>query len=82
MDYTHATHPIPAASLDDAQLRRELAELHRIESAVKRHCPPGRHRALRERLSELDGEYLRRFPTARDRWPWRVWDPVQEDAMP
>jgi hypothetical protein len=78
MDFTHPTSPIPVAWLDDAQLRRELADLHRMERAVERHCEASQRRAFRERLNELDGEYLRRFPTARDRWPWRLWEPVAD----
>jgi len=78
MDYTHPTSLIPVVWLDDAQLRRELADLHRMERAVERHCEANERRAFRERLNELDGEYLRRFPTARDRWPWRLWDPMPD----
>lgn len=82
MEYTHPASLIPALWLDDTQLRLELADLHRVERAVEKHCEPSQRKALRERLNELDGEYLRRFPSARDRWPWRVWDPVPEDALP
>lgn len=80
MEFTHPTSLIPAAWLDDAQLRRELADLHRVERAVERHCEPVQRKAFRDRLGELDAEYLRRFPTARHRWPWRVWEPVPGDA--
>jgi len=82
VDYMHPTSLVPAAWLDDARLRRELADLHRLERALEQHCQPGQRRALKERLTELDGEYLRRFPTARHRWPWRVWEPLAGDALP
>jgi len=82
MEYSHPTSLIPVAWLDDAQLRRELADLHRVERAVERHCEASQRKAFRARLNELDGEYLRRFPTARDRWPWRLWDPIPGDALP
>jgi hypothetical protein len=78
MDYSHPTSLIPVAWLDDAQLRRELADLHRMERAVERHFEAGERRAFRKRLDELDDEYLRRFPSARSRWPWRLLEPIPE----
>jgi hypothetical protein len=78
MDFTHPTSLVPVQWLDDAQLRRELADLHRMERAVERHCEPSQRKALRDRLNALDGEYLRRFPTARDRWPWHLREPVAD----
>jgi hypothetical protein len=71
MDYTNPRNLIPAEWLDDTQLRRELADLHRLERAVVERCLPNQRDMLRIRLAELDAEYLRRFPSARDRWPWR-----------
>ncbi|HEX6683721.1 MAG TPA: DUF6158 family protein [Candidatus Limnocylindrales bacterium] len=82
MDYTRPSNLIPVAWLDDSQLRKELADLHRLERAVKHHCLPSQREALLARLADLDAEYLRRFPTARDRWPWRVWEPLAGDALP
>ena len=78
MDFSHPTSLIPVAWLDDAQLRRELADLHRMERAVERHCEASSRKAFRARLDELDSEYLRRFPTARQRWPWGLLEPLPD----
>ena len=61
----------PANLMSDDQLRRELADTHRIAIAIDvQRCLPGQRRALSARLAELDDEYLCRYPCARDRWPW------------
>jgi hypothetical protein len=61
----------PASVMTDDQLRRELADTHRIAAAIDpRRCLPGQRQVLSARLAELDSEYLYRYPHARDRWPW------------
>jgi transposase len=80
MDHTHPARLIPAETLDDAQLRQELADLHRLERAIGEHCLPSQHDALRVRLAELDAEYLRRFPSARESWPWARVEWLPETA--
>lgn len=53
---------IPAAELDDDDLLRELAHLHRTREETLKH---GSEQALArhsERTLELEAEYLRRFP--------------------
>jgi hypothetical protein len=63
----------PAGLMTDDQLRRELADTHRLAAALDEgRCLPGQRRALSERLTELDTEYLRRYPQARESWPWSM----------
>lgn len=53
---------IPASELPDDDLLRELASVHRTRHETLRH---GSDQALvhhDERMAELEGEYLRRFP--------------------
>jgi hypothetical protein len=53
---------VSALDLTDEELLRELAELHRTRHETLRH---GSDQALEmhdERLTELEGEYLRRYP--------------------
>ncbi|WP_162907035.1 DUF6158 family protein [Allorhizocola rhizosphaerae] len=61
---------IPAAQLDDSQLRQELVTTHQVEAAVRDHCLPEQRAVLQARLADLDAEYLRRYPDARAKWPW------------
>lgn len=61
----------PAADLDDAQLRVELATTHAVGSLADLRAIPRDRGMLQTRLDELDGEYLRRFPGAAASWPWR-----------
>ncbi len=61
VDASHATG-VSALDLTDDDLLRELAELHRTRHDTLRH---GSDQALEEhdeRLTELEAEYLRRFP--------------------
>jgi hypothetical protein len=61
----------PASLMTDDQLRREVADTHRLAAVIdERLCLPRQRRALSARLDELDTEYLRRYPSARDTWPW------------
>ncbi len=60
----------PAAELDDAQLRVELANTHAVNDLVHMRAVPRDRAMLQTRLDELDGEYLRRFPAAAATWPW------------
>lgn len=60
----------PAAELDDAQLRVELANTHAVGNLVHLRAVPLDRAMLQTRLDELDGEYLRRFPAAAATWPW------------
>lgn len=67
----------PANLLTDDQLRRELADTHRIAAAIdERRCLPRQRQALSARLAELDTEYLCRYPGARQRWPWAPAQPL------
>lgn len=62
---------VPARELDDEQLRRELADTHRLAAGIDPQvCLPGQQSVLKQRLAELDTEYLARFPQARRSWPW------------
>jgi hypothetical protein len=67
---TFSTSFIPAAHMGDEELRRELAVLHGIANTLAAQCQPAQRETLDARLSELDAEYLRRFPAARASWPW------------
>jgi hypothetical protein len=62
---------MPAAEMSDARLRRELIETHVLELAVRERGLPVQRAYLEVRTAELDSEYLRRYPHAADRWPWR-----------
>lgn len=53
---------VPAEALDDATLLRELAELHRTRHDTLRHGADQALAAHTSRTTELEGEYLRRFP--------------------
>ncbi|GAA2358486.1 hypothetical protein Cme02nite_34610 [Catellatospora methionotrophica] len=61
----------PAADLDDAQLRVELANTHAVVGLTGLRAVPRDRAMLQTRLDELDAEYLRRFPAAAASWPWR-----------
>lgn len=55
-------HGVPASDLPEVDLLRELAEMHRTRNDTLRH---GSDHALArhdQRMAELEGEYLRRFP--------------------
>lgn len=60
----------PAADLDDAELRVELANAHAVGNLVNLLAVPRDRAMLQTRLDELDAEYLRRFPAAAATWPW------------
>ena len=65
---------VPANELDDADLMRELASVHRTRHDTLRH---GAEESLQEhtrRMAELEVEYLRRFP-AREVDPARLRPP-------
>jgi hypothetical protein len=62
---------IPAAEMSDAELRRELAATHVLELTVRECGLPVQRAYLEVRVAELDSEYLRRYPQAASRWPWR-----------
>lgn len=63
---------VPACDMDDAELRRELAETHRMADALSDGIAPDLRAALQRRCDELDAEYLARFPGARSTWPWPI----------
>lgn len=67
---------VPACDMDDAELRRELAETHRLAGALTAGVAPDLQPALQRRCDELDSEYLARFPSARATWPWPIAQPV------
>ena len=53
---------IPAGSLDDEDLLRELASLHETRHDTLRHGSDDALQRHSERMAELEAEYLRRFP--------------------
>ena len=53
---------IPAGSLDDEDLLRELASLHETRHDTLRHGSDDALQRHSERTAELEQEYLRRFP--------------------
>jgi hypothetical protein len=64
---------LPASLLDDVDLLRELASIHRTRHTTLRHGSShalGRHT---QRMDELEAEYLQRFPD-------REVDPERERA--
>jgi hypothetical protein len=82
---------VPANQLADEELLRELWQLHRTRHDTLRHGSEQSLDRHTERMAELEGEYLRRFPQrevdpdrlregARHRWVLRTgadqpWDP-------
>jgi len=56
--------------LEDHELRMALVHGHQLLPLIDRRGLPTEREALRQRLAELDREYLRRFPHAARRWPW------------
>lgn len=74
---TNPTQPLtatPAAELDDDALRRELAATHQLQPVVEQRGVPRELETINLRLAELDGEYLRRYPHAAEKWPWPLPD--------
>jgi hypothetical protein len=63
---------VPARDMDDTELRRVLADTHRLAEALSARVAPDVRDELYRRCDELDAEYLRRFPGARETWPWPV----------
>jgi len=53
---------IPASSLDDDDLMRELASLHETRHETLRHGSDDALQTHTERTAELEEEYLRRYP--------------------
>jgi hypothetical protein len=53
---------VPANELDDDDLLRELAEVHRTRHDALRHGSDHALATHDHRMAELEGEYLRRFP--------------------
>ena len=53
---------IPATTLDDDDLLRELAHLHKTRNTTLRHGSSDALMHHSERTAELEEEYLRRFP--------------------
>jgi hypothetical protein len=56
---------IDAAQLTDKELMRELESLHRTRHDTFLHGSPQALVHHTERMTELEGEYLRRFPDRR-----------------
>lgn len=67
---TQTLTAIPAVELDDDALRKELAATHQLQVVVQQRGFPHELGTVGLRLAELDGEYLRRFPHAAQKWPW------------
>jgi hypothetical protein len=61
VDASHATG-VSALELSDDDLLRELAELHRTRNDTLRHGSDQSLEEHDERMTELEAEYLRRFP--------------------
>lgn len=57
-----AAEGIAAHDLPDEDLLRELAALHRTRHDTLRHASPQALTHHTERMTELETEYLRRFP--------------------
>lgn len=53
---------VPAGELSNADLHRELESLHRTRHETFRHGTDAALRRHTERMSELEIEYLHRFP--------------------
>ena len=53
---------IPAGELGTEDLLRELAEVHRTRTDALRHASDQALARHTERMAELEGEYLTRFP--------------------
>lgn len=53
---------VDAAELDDEDLLRELASLHRTRHDTLRHGAVDALRQHSRRVAELEVEYMRRFP--------------------
>ena len=62
------TDGVPASELSDDDLFRELASLHRTRLATLRHAPDDALAVHLARTTELEEEYL-------TRWPGREVDP-------
>jgi hypothetical protein len=73
---------IPGSELADADLQRELGELHRTRNDTLRHGSDNALANHNERLAELEEEYLRRFPAARGRPGPHPSDPVMACPFP
>jgi hypothetical protein len=58
------------SDMDDAELRRELAETHQLAEALSAHIAADLRATVQRRCAELDAEYLHRYPSARATWPW------------
>lgn len=59
---TNASSGIPASALDDTDLLRELASVHRTRHTTLRHGSDPSLVHHDQRTEELEREYLRRFP--------------------
>ncbi|HZM83856.1 MAG TPA: DUF6158 family protein [Candidatus Limnocylindrales bacterium] len=53
---------VPPEELDDADLLRELAEIHRTRHDTLRHGSDDALANHTDRMAELEEEYLRRYP--------------------
>ncbi len=58
---------IDPAALSDEQLMRELSRLHSTRNDALRHGSEAALDNHTRRTDELEAEYLKRFPAARDR---------------
>lgn len=70
---------VPAEALDHTTLLRELAELHRTRNDTLRHGADHALAAHTARTTQLEGEYLRRFPD-REVIPGRLRSGARERA--
>ena len=53
---------VPAAALNDDELLRELASVHRTRNETLRHGSAHALEHHTQRMDELEAEYLRRLP--------------------
>lgn len=58
----HAATGVPGNELSDVDLLRELWDLHRTRHETLRHASDHALAHHTDRMTELEGEYLRRFP--------------------
>lgn len=54
---------VPPAELEEAQLIKELENIHRTRHDTLLHGSPDALTAHSRRMAELEGEYLRRHPS-------------------
>ena len=72
------TTGVPATELDDADLERELTHLHETRHETFMNGSDDALQAHTERMLELEGEYVRRFPDRTSADPLRTREGSRE----